>query len=82
MEYGLGALACPIEIDDLGVQYSVAITGLTQRLKKHPTSQTVTRLKSSAEQLRHAIYQGVREATRKGNGPPGSRDIPLPGISD
>ncbi len=81
MESGLGALACPIKIDDLGVQYSVAVTGLTQRLKRHPTSQTVTRLKSSAEQLKHAIYQGVREATRRGPGPPGGRDMLLPGIS-
>jgi DNA-binding IclR family transcriptional regulator len=71
MEYGLGALACPIEIGQLGVQYSVAVTGLTQRLKKGLTSQTVARLKRSAEQLRHAIDQGVREATRGGHGTPG-----------
>jgi DNA-binding IclR family transcriptional regulator len=65
MEIGLGALACPIEVEDVGVQYSVAVTGLTQRLKTHPTSQTVIRLKTSAEQLKQAIYQGVREAENR-----------------
>jgi len=62
MELGLGALACPIAIDGLGVQYAVAITGLTARLKDRPVDERVATLKQSAEQLKRVIENGVRES--------------------
>lgn len=62
MELGLGALACPIDIEGVGVQYAVAVTGLTARLKGRPTAERVTLLKQSAEQLRRVIQDGVRDA--------------------
>lgn len=61
MELGLGALACPIEIVGIGIQYAVAITGFTARLKGTSIADRVKILKRGAEQLKLAIETGVRE---------------------
>lgn len=61
MELGLGALACPIEVEGIGVQYAVAVTGLTARLKGRPLVERVAALRQSAEQLKRVIQNGVRE---------------------
>jgi DNA-binding IclR family transcriptional regulator len=61
MELGLGALACPIEISGIGIQYAVAITGFAARLKDGSLSDRVRLLTRSAEQLRRVIENGVRE---------------------
>jgi DNA-binding IclR family transcriptional regulator len=36
MDEGLGAIACPIAVEGLGVQYAVPVTGVTKRLEKWP----------------------------------------------
>ena len=41
MDEGLGAIACPVEVEGLGVQYAVAVTGLTKRLERRPIKETV-----------------------------------------
>jgi DNA-binding IclR family transcriptional regulator len=61
MELGLGAIACPIEVEGIGVQYAVAMTGLTARLKARPLAERVAALRLDAEQLRRVIQNGVRE---------------------
>jgi DNA-binding IclR family transcriptional regulator len=61
MELGLGALACPIEVEGIGVQYAVAVTGLAARLKARPLAERVAALRLSAEQLGRVIQNGVRE---------------------
>ncbi len=61
MDLGLGALACPIEVEGIGVQYAVAVTGLTARLKERPIAERVDALRQSAEQLKRVIEIGIRD---------------------
>ena len=61
MDEGLGAIACPVEVEGLGVQYAVAVTGLTKRLERRPIKETVALLKQAAAQLRHCIERGSRD---------------------
>jgi DNA-binding IclR family transcriptional regulator len=61
MDVGLGAIACPIAVEGLGVQYAVAVTGRTQRLEKRPVREIVGLLERGAAELRRAIECGSRE---------------------
>ena len=63
MEVGLGALACPVELAGVGVQYAVAVTGTTARLKARPTAETVSILLGAAAELRRALR---RRRARRG----------------
>ena len=66
MGEGLGAIACPIAVEGLGVQYAIAVTGLTNRLEKRPIKETVALLKQAAIELRHGIARGSCENTVPG----------------
>jgi DNA-binding IclR family transcriptional regulator len=61
MDEGLGAIACPVAVEGVGVQYAVAVTGLTRRLEKRSIKQTVALLERAASELRHSIERGGRE---------------------
>ena len=66
MDEGLGAIACPVAVEGLGVQYAVAVTGVTNRLEKRPIKETVALLKQAAAELRHCIERGSRETAIPG----------------
>ncbi len=58
MDIGLGAIACPIAVEGLGVQYAVAVTSLTSRLEKRPIKEIVALLTRAATELRQSIECG------------------------
>jgi DNA-binding IclR family transcriptional regulator len=62
MDEGLGAIACPIAVEGLGVQYAVAVTGVTKRLERRPITEVVALLKRAAVELGHSIENGSGEA--------------------
>jgi DNA-binding IclR family transcriptional regulator len=51
IECGLGAIAVPIAIPTLGTIYSLTVSGLTERITRHPTEHTVTLLRQHAATL-------------------------------
>lgn len=50
-ETGLGALACPVNLPDFGVLYSVGVSGLATRLKEDSLDETVAVLSDAAREL-------------------------------
>jgi len=73
MELGLGALACPIDIEGPGSQYAIAITGLAARLKERPQSQIIAALRAAARELKQIIEGGARQASAPEASRPGAR---------
>lgn len=51
IEVGLGAIAVPIAIPDLGTIYSLAVSGLTERITRRPIESTVRLLRERASAL-------------------------------
>jgi DNA-binding IclR family transcriptional regulator len=63
MELGLGALACPINIEGPGSQYAIAVTGLVARLKERPQPQIIAALRAAAQELNLIVEGGARQAS-------------------
>ncbi len=57
---GIGALACPISLPEIGVIYSVGITGPLETVIGQPTAKLLQMLQASAERLSSAILSGQR----------------------
>jgi DNA-binding IclR family transcriptional regulator len=57
---GFGAIACPVEIENLGVLYSVGITGPLDVIFRGPTQTYLDQLKSCAQQLAQSLRHGAR----------------------
>jgi DNA-binding IclR family transcriptional regulator len=55
LDPGVLGYACPIQIGNGGVVYSLGLVGLADRLGDSPPNEVVTSLKSAAEQLSTAI---------------------------
>jgi DNA-binding IclR family transcriptional regulator len=55
MEIGLGAIAVPIHLPDIGVIYSVGTAGLIDRLTRRPVIETVALLRAAVEPLVRAL---------------------------
>jgi DNA-binding IclR family transcriptional regulator len=55
MEVGLGAIAVPIHLPDLGVVYSFGTAGLIDRLTRRPVTETVALLRSALEPMTRAL---------------------------
>jgi DNA-binding IclR family transcriptional regulator len=51
IEIGLGAVAVPITIPNLGAIYSLAVSGLTERIARRPIDSTVLALRENASAL-------------------------------
>jgi DNA-binding IclR family transcriptional regulator len=51
MEIGMGALAVPIQLPDVGVIYSLGTAGLIDRLTRRPVMETVELLREAVEPL-------------------------------
>jgi len=51
IEIGLGAVAVPIAVPDLGTIYSLAVSGLTERIARRPIESTVGLLREHASAL-------------------------------
>jgi DNA-binding IclR family transcriptional regulator len=58
MEVGLGAIAVPIHLPNLGVVYSVGTAGLIDRLTRRPVTETVSLLRSALEPMTRALRNG------------------------
>lgn len=65
LDVGQSAIAFPIEIEGLSVQYAVAVTGYTERLKQRPVTQMVEALRQSAIEIRRFIETAIEDAPRK-----------------
>jgi DNA-binding IclR family transcriptional regulator len=55
MEIGLGAIAVPIHLPDIGVIYSIGTAGLIDRLTRRPVIETVALLRAAVEPLTRAL---------------------------
>ena len=55
MEIGLGAIAVPIHLPDIGVIYSIGTAGLIDRLTRRPVIETVALLRAAVEPLVRAL---------------------------
>lgn len=55
MEIGLGAIAVPIHLPDIGVIYSIGTAGLIDRLTRRPVTETVALLSAAVEPLVRAL---------------------------
>jgi DNA-binding IclR family transcriptional regulator len=60
MEIGLGAIAIPIHLPDIGVVYSLASAGLIDRLMQRPISETVAMLSSALDPIIKAMRNRQR----------------------
>jgi DNA-binding IclR family transcriptional regulator len=68
MELGLAAVACPLAVPELGVIYSVATSGLMERIKRRETIETVEILQEVTHELAGvlaAAHAAGREADRR-----------------
>jgi DNA-binding IclR family transcriptional regulator len=68
MEVGLGAIAVPIEVPDVGVIYSLGTAGLIDRLTRRPEHQSVEILRSAVSTLTRTLRDRV---------PPESQPAPV-----
>jgi DNA-binding IclR family transcriptional regulator len=57
---GIGALACPVALEGLGVLYSVGVAGPFDVIFRGPTQTYVDQLKACAQHLAAALQHGVR----------------------
>ena len=55
MEVGLGAIAVPIHLPDIGVIYSLGTAGLIDRLTRRPVTETVALLRAALEPITRAL---------------------------
>jgi DNA-binding IclR family transcriptional regulator len=55
MEVGLGAIAVPIHLSDIGVIYSLGTAGLIDRLTRRPVTETVELLRAALEPMIRAL---------------------------
>ena len=55
MEVGLGAIAVPIHLPDIGVIYSLGTAGLIDRLTRRPVAETVALLRAALEPMTRAL---------------------------
>jgi DNA-binding IclR family transcriptional regulator len=55
MEVGLGAIAVPIPLPDIGVIYSLGTAGLIDRLTRRPVKDTVELLRAALEPMTRAL---------------------------
>jgi DNA-binding IclR family transcriptional regulator len=55
MEIGLGAIAVPIHLPDIGVIYSIGTAGLIDRLTRRPVIETVSLLRAAVEPMARAL---------------------------
>lgn len=63
MEQGLGAVAVPIPLPDVGVLYSVGTAGLLERMTQRPEQDYVLALRSAVEPLKRALKEQPPGAT-------------------
>jgi DNA-binding IclR family transcriptional regulator len=55
MEVGMGAIAVPIHLPDIGVIYSLGTAGLIDRLTRRPVTETVKLLRAALEPMTRAL---------------------------
>jgi DNA-binding IclR family transcriptional regulator len=55
MEVGMGAIAVPIHLPDVGVIYSLGTAGLIDRLTRRPVQETVALLRAALEPMTRAL---------------------------
>jgi DNA-binding IclR family transcriptional regulator len=58
MEIGLGAIAVPIHIPNIGVVYSIGTAGLIDRLTRRPVIETVALLHTAVEPMTRVLRNG------------------------
>jgi DNA-binding IclR family transcriptional regulator len=58
MEIGLGAIAVPIYIPNIGVVYSIGTAGLIDRLTRRPVIETVALLRTAVEPMTRVLRNG------------------------
>ena len=68
MELGLGAIAVPIPLPDVGVIYSLGTAGLIDRLTRRPLARSLKVLRSAIEPLSKALSE--RSPTGEAAAPP------------
>jgi DNA-binding IclR family transcriptional regulator len=67
MEVGMGAIAVPIHLPDVGVIYSLGTAGLIDRLTRRPIIETVNLLRAALEPLIRTLRnRELTEATEAG----------------
>jgi DNA-binding IclR family transcriptional regulator len=83
MEVGMGAIAIPIHLPDVGVIYSLGTAGLIDRLTRRPVTETVKLLRAALEPMIRALRNrdpteapetGAQIKNRSAKGP---ADLPL-----
>lgn len=55
MEIGMGAIAVPIPLPEVGTIYSLAAAGLIDRLTRRPIAKTVSLLQATLEPMTRAL---------------------------
>lgn len=58
MEIGLGAIAVPVQLPDIGVIYSIGTAGLIDRLTRRPVMETVNLLRTAVGPMTRALRNG------------------------
>lgn len=62
LEAGLAAIACPIALPELGVVYSVAISGLEERLIAYDLAEVVATLQAAGDELAYVLNAALSAA--------------------
>ncbi len=57
LETGLAAIACPIGLPELGVVYSVAVSGLEERLRSYDIAEVVAKLQAASDELAYVLNE-------------------------
>jgi DNA-binding IclR family transcriptional regulator len=55
IEIGLGAIACPIEIEDIGVIYALGVSGIAKRLQRRKVNAVVSELRAVLPNLKRML---------------------------
>lgn len=60
IEDGMGALACPVELPGIGVNFALGVTGLTVQLQQKPLDWLTGLIQEAAADLKQSIERGMQ----------------------
>ncbi|HWM83952.1 MAG TPA: IclR family transcriptional regulator [Pseudolabrys sp.] len=64
LEEGLAAIACPVAVPELGIVYSVAMSGLAQRVRRRKLAEVVAALQKAGQELA-LVLNGAQQTARE-----------------
>lgn len=67
LDPGIYSYACPIHMPDTGVQYSIGLVGVSERLNRFPPDEIITSLTQSAEKISAILSTRDRQPREHGD---------------